>query len=158
MLHLEPYLDAAREYLRDNLPTRLAVVNGELTDFELPVPDQDSYLLGVTSTTLKYPLIEVASPDWTMTAFDLGQFTGDFNFTIVVRAMLQDLDYDRLTRSLYRYGRCLTEVLCEPGAFGEGVVDSIRGAYRVNPETNDREEFVAGALLVFSIRSTETRP
>lgn len=162
MIDTEPFLDAAIASLRTNLPGKLDALNATAS-FAVPKPDDDSYFLGVVSRPLKYPIVEVAVPDWTMTGFDVGTLTADAEFPMMVSATLRDageaaLHSDRLYRSTLRYVRALLNTLLEPNAFGlHATVTAVRGAYRMNPETRESSEVIAAALVAFTIDTTQTR-
>jgi hypothetical protein len=162
MRHLEAFVDDAITTLKANLPARIDAINTEMTDFDLVKPGNDRYLFGGepgTAVVLEYPSIEVAATDWRLSNADLYQSRWDAAITVMIRALLEDTDFQRLYKSTMRYGRCILETMLTPDAFGthEKVLDA-RGFYRVNPETGERAEFLGGALVIFSIESLEARP
>jgi hypothetical protein len=170
VIHLEPFLDGALASLRANLPARLAALSTSSVPLDPPADDGGplgspglDYYAGVVRKPLRYPLVEVAAPDWTMTDFDLGQLTGDFDFPMMASATLRIVDpaalhSDRMYRSQMRYAAAILNVLLEPGAFGDGAtVVSARGAYRQNPETRETEEIVGGVVIAFGIETTDSR-
>ena len=159
MRSLEPLLDAAVATLKSELPTRIGVVNQEYTGFVLPVPDTDAYYAGGLSTYLKFPSVEVAAPDWNLANPSLAQVTWEGTAQVMARVIWQHMDFDTLHRGMLRYSRCLAEVLSGQDCFGVGqTVTSLRGFVRFNPETGEREEFVAGALVVCQLDVVEVAP
>lgn len=158
MIHAEEFLDATIATLKANLPAALAAINAAHTDFQVAVPDDDSYSTG-TLDILRYPWIEVAVPDFSISNFSMEQWDADFYPVVIVRGLYQEpLSADRLDRALKRYGQALLNVLLTPNAFGaHEVVQSVRGGYRVNPETQERTEFTGGVVAAFTIESTVTR-
>lgn len=158
-LHLEPFLDQATVTLREGLGLRIDEINAGTVDFELEKPDDDAYVPGGVDIVTKVPLVEIAAPDWEIVNPSLGQRDWDGNYTLMVRVWYQHPDFERLYRSLMRYGRALVEVLSQPDALGQHtVISQMRGAYRVNPELNDRMEFEGGALVVCSFETVEVAP
>lgn len=159
MRHVEDYIDAGLASLRAQLPGRIAAVNAEKPDLRVPTPDTDAYYPGGLSVFLKYPSVELAAPDWTLANPSLGQRAWDGNVTVTGRILMQHPEFDVLYRMVMRYGRCLVEVLSKQDALGTGVtVQQMRGFYRVNPETGERDEFIAGALVVCTLDVTEATP
>lgn len=166
MIHVPDFEAATVETLRASFPIFLASVAAEV-GYELPPPDDDggsideqgvSYSYG-DQEVLRWPYVEVAVPDATITNLSIGQYAGDFAMNVIVRCLVSDPVGPRLNRKIKFYGRALLETLLQPDAFGDGeVVGSVRIAYRTNPETNEREEFVGGVLLVFEIPSVVVRP
>lgn len=161
MIHLEPFLDEAVSSLRTSLPAALAALSTDAVPLDPPAAED--YYTGVVRAPLRYPLIEVASPDWTMTDFDLGSLTGDFDFPMMVSATLRIVDpaalhSDRMYRSQMRYAAAILNVLLEPDAFGQhATVASARGAYRQNPETREANEIVGAVVVAFGIQTTDSR-
>jgi len=159
MRHLEGYIDAGIVSLKANLPTRISAINGEYTDMVLPTPDADAYYAGGLSTFWKYPAVELAAPDWNLANPALSQRAWEGNVTMTARILYQHPDFETLYRAVMRYGRCLVEVLSAQDAFGAGqTVASMRGFYRVNPESGERDEFIAGALVVCTLDVIEVAP
>lgn len=155
-LHLEPVLDAALATLRANLTTRIAEVNGEHSDFSIEdVPDENFHVGGFVA--ISYPMVEVAAPDWTLTDLSIAQKAGTFVPAVVVRlsALAAGDGPERLYRRMVRYGQALLLTLIQPDAFGAGVTidpsSGIRGAYRFNPEEEEREEAFGTCLQVYGI-------
>lgn len=125
----------------------------------LPTPDADAFYAGGLSVFLKYPSVEVAAPDWMINNPSLGQRAWDGNVTVTSRILYQHPDFDTLFRAVMRYSRCLVESLAQQDAFGTGqTVTSMRGFLRVNPETGERDEFIAGALVVCTLDVLEATP
>jgi hypothetical protein len=149
----EPYVQGALDYLRDHLSDALATIDEREGDFELPVPTEDKdYSFGVVDSPLRYPVIDSASPDWEMTDFDIDSVSAAFQFSIIVRAQLRDTDYDRLSRSLYRYGEAMVACLVKREALPDhATVVAARGAFRINPETEEREQLIGRCVLGLTI-------
>jgi hypothetical protein len=166
VINTEPFLVEALASLKAGLPGQLAAIDALYTDFDLVpdfVPDADNYWTGVVRKPLKYPIVEVAVPDWTMTGFDINQMAADCSFPMFVSATLRVVEpaaqhSDKLYRLCMRYVRAILNTLLVPGAFGQGaVVNAVRGAYRQNPETRDREEIIGAALVAFTLESQDQR-
>jgi len=172
MIDTEPFLAEALASLRTKLPAALAAVDvalGLSGGDALPLPRDDGgaigsanvdYYLGVVAKPLRYPLVEVAVPDWSMTGFDIAQLEADAEFPLMAAATLRDasLSSDRLYRMLLRYTRALLNVLLVPQAFGQGAtVTSVRGAYRQNPESRETEQVIGASLVALSISTTQNR-
>lgn len=156
MRHLEPLVDAAISYMESHLPGKITALNAELGGFELEAPK--AYLFGGATivTAEDTPTIEVAATDWSLGDFSIGMEGGGGTATIMVRAFLADLDFERLYRKTMRYGRVILDTMLQYGAFGPGErVLATRGFYRVNPETNEMDEYLAGTLVVFSLDTFE---
>jgi hypothetical protein len=159
MRHLEAFCDDALAYLQANLPTRIAALNAETTDFDLVVPV--AYWFGgpPSLAVSDYPSIEVAAPDIALQNPSLSQLHWDSRPRVMVRLFHQDTNFEQFTRALYRYGRCIVETMTQPGAFGgHEAIENLSTHYAVNPETNERAEFTGGVLCVFNLDSTEARP
>jgi len=172
MLDPELFLDAALASLRQNLPAKIAAINAErgaaVGGFDLKVPDDDlalplsdphvSYSTG-TKEILRYPFVEVANPDFTIDNFSLAQYDAAWNPDIVVRVWYEAaLDADQLDRALKRYVRAVFEILATPDAMGKSEsIARIRGGWRTNPETNERQELFGAAVLVFTMDSVARR-
>jgi hypothetical protein len=168
--HLEGLLDATVAHLRLRFPYWIDWINAEEGDFVLDAPKDapgepdDGYVVGGW-TTLRYPTVEVAIPDWSMTNFSIAQQVSDLSPRLVVRTWAAEPQPKAglLYRKLLRYGRATILSLTEPGAFGQDedtrvIVDGMEGRYRFDPETDQREEIVGGALVVFSLGGVETLP
>lgn len=156
---LEQFIDALCDTIRANLNERIAVINGEHTDFQIPDVAPEAVIPFGESTIVTYPSVEVAAPDWNFTTPSINQHTWTGSAVVMARAWWQHPDFHTLTRALYRYGRCLSEVLAEPDAFGpHESVQTMRGFYRVNPETNEQAHFVAGALIICTLELVGVRP
>lgn len=156
MRTLEPLLDAAVASLQAGLPTSITTINGEYSDFVLPTPDTDAYYPGGLGVYLKFPSVEVAAPDWNLGTPSVGQHHWEGTATVMARVLWQHPDFLTLHRGVLRYTRCLIEVLSAADAFGAGqTVQTMRGYVRVNPETGEREEFIAGALVVCTLDIVE---
>jgi hypothetical protein len=161
LLHLEPFLDEALVTLKADLPGRIAALNTEFNDFELPVPDpEEGYGLGAAPViTAPYPYVEVAAPDWSMENFALDQIAADLSFQVIVRSMLDDPDADVLYRKTMRFSRCVLETMLQEDAFGGGVtVGRVSGSYRVDPRIGEQMMIVGASALQFELEDVEMRP
>lgn len=156
---LEQFIDALCDTFRANLNERIRVINGERTDFEIPEVNPEAVIPFGESVVITYPSVEVAAPDWNFGRPSIDQRDWTGTAVVMARAWWQHPDFHRLTRGLYRYGRAMSEVMSEPGAVGpHESVQSMRGFYRVNPETNERAEFTAGALIIMTVELVGVRP
>lgn len=157
--HLEPFLDAATDALRKGLDARIDAINGETADFDLVKPVASAYYPGGVSTVIENPTVEIAAPDWAINNPTLGQREWSGDYTLMCRIWYQHPDFNMLYRSLMRYGRALVEVLAQEDALGpHTTISRMDGAYRVNPEINDRIEFEGGALVICHFETVELRP
>lgn len=163
MIGGEAYLDSAAEALRVNLPAALAAI-----DPSLPVPLDDGgavgergtdYYVGTVKKPIRYPLIEVAVPDWTLDEFSLERLTANASFPLFVGATIRsaDLSSDRLYRMQMRYTRAILSVLLDPDKWTVGgAIASVQGAYRQNPAEREDVEEITGAIVVaFTIETTD---
>ena len=169
MIDTEPFLAEALSSLRARLPARIDAINETSADVVLEKPRDDGgpigspdldYYLGAVVKPLRYPLVEVAVPNWTMTGFDLGMLTASASFPMLVGLTARDasLSSDRLYRMMLRYTRAILNVLLEPNSFGQGaVVTAVSGAYRQNPESNQSEEVIGAVVVAFTLESSEQR-
>lgn len=159
--HLEPIWDATKASLRGQLPARIAEINALHDDFQLDVPDNDSYFVGGW-TALNYPMVEIASPDFSMYGWSIQQVGVDVAFPVAVRLMFEDraIEPERILRKAARYSTAILRVLAVPGAFGNALIDKdrgMRGGYAFNPETDQREEGIGTVLHVYTLLTAETR-
>ncbi|MBA2741944.1 MAG: hypothetical protein H0U46_08030 [Actinobacteria bacterium] len=156
MIELEPYLDSCRAALAAGLPARLTAI-----DSELEHPREDDYYVGVVKVPLRFPLVEVAVADWQMTDFDLGQLSATAEFTLIVSATIRTAEQstDRLYRMLMRYTRAILNVVLDPAVFqAGGVVTSVQGGYRMNPDDRrDAAEVTGATALAFTIETSDSR-
>lgn len=157
--HLEPIVDAAKATLVQNLAAAVAAVNAAHTDFQIEdVPADQIYIGGFT--VARYPMVEVAVPDWTMSRISVAQYGSSLDMPLVVKVSAVAYDSDRLYRTLLRYVSAIIDVLIEPGAFPGVDVDrdrGIRGTYRFNPEADTVEDLNGSAIIVFYLQADETR-
>jgi hypothetical protein len=157
--HLEPLLDAAVASLRAGLPTAIAAVNAAHSDFQVEtVPDDAMFVGGFT--TAVYPMIEVASPDWTMQQLSVGQFSSELAWPLVVKVTAMDMTAQLLYRRLLRYVSAILAVLLDPDAIPGCDVDrdrGVRGAYAFNPESGEIQELDGAAIIVLYMGADETR-
>jgi hypothetical protein len=162
MLFPEPYIDAALDTLRRELPGAILRQNQWYSDFEIPTPDAEAgYAWGV-GTAFAPPMVEVGAPDEQLSDFSIGQHDATAIVAMIVRGWLavdeSVNEPEKLARALYRFGRCLSDVLLAPDAFGMHVpVQTLRASYRLNPETRESEPLVGSALLAFQLEGYEGR-
>lgn len=164
MIDTESFLDEAIASLRTQLPAAIDALNlSGAYDPPVPKPEPEDYYVGPVRRPLRYPIVEIAVPNWTLTDLDLGQLTADADFTMMASVTLRDvgeaaLHSDRLYRWQQRYVRALLNVLLEPNAFGQhATVTGISGAYRQNPQTRESEEVIGAAVVAFTVETTQTR-
>lgn len=151
-------LGAAVGSLQSGLPPRLVALN--VAD-ELIVEPQNIVGGGV-GEILVYPLLEVAVPDWSMRGFTVGQVAVEMDLNLVVKAWHQIADFPTLHDTMLVYQRAILDVLAQPDALVSSgprpVIGSVRGGMRVNPETEERQEFTAATVIVFTIETVGVRP
>lgn len=167
MFNDEPQIDSAIGLLRIWMPTRVAEVNAETVAYA-PYPDlaivaplpEDIFFGGSpTDAIVRYPAIEVATPDWLLADLDIGLVSGDARPSVVVRFFYEHVNFEALYRASLRFKSALLRVLVAPNSFGAGyTVRELRGSYRVNPETGEKQQFRAGTIVVFFLEGRETRP
>jgi hypothetical protein len=162
MQHIEGFVQTTIDTLKQELPGAIQVENELHGDFQIPTPKDESYFFGGDESqgvVLRYPQIEVAAPDWMMSEFSLGQQTSALELTLIVRAWLQQdaeiQGFQNLYRATLRYGRSLLRVLTRPDALGHSTITAVRGFYRVNPETGERDEPEAASMLLFQLEDVE---
>lgn len=168
----EEIVDAAIETLGAQLEPALTQIYADRAgadlaagrEIEMRVPKPGlreaggSYYAGAASTIIDYPAIEVALPDLNMTNFDLGMVDADVTENLVVVAWEQAVDMQILYRRLTRLLAAVYDVLIPERAIASAEVQTVRAAWRWNPETNERDEITSGALAVFGLASTRVRP
>jgi hypothetical protein len=156
-LQLQASLDAvyAREHDRD-------VAAGRTITYAAPAPglveEGGDYYVGGASTILRWPAIEVAVPDLNMQNFDIALTEGDFTENLVIVAWDSHVDRSILYRKLARLATAIWDVLLVPHSMGTAQVETVRAAWRQNPETPPGEELESGCLLVFGLSSTRMNP
>lgn len=169
--HLEGVVDSAIASIAADLPDVIATINAETgaanpaaIELEMPDPrpvEEGGAIYFGGFDIVKYPSIEIASPDFSLADFDLDNWSADLRAVLMVRGHVMDANAARVLRRAYRFGRALLQVLLQPDAFGAGVQirkdDGVRGYYRFNPETGEREEIFGSTLLVFALEGSENR-
>jgi hypothetical protein len=157
--HLEPFLDACVAALRAGLPAAVDAVNAAHMDFDLEhIPDDHFFVGGYT--TAVYPMIEVASPDWTMQQLSIGQFSSALSLPVVIKISALDYSSETLYRRLLRYVSAILQVMLDPDAIPGADVDrdrGIRGGYVFNPESGEIQELDGAAIVVLYMEADETR-
>ncbi len=150
MQHLEPLVDAAIAALRNGLPARLAAI-----DPALAAPGEDDYHPGGKPTIAHYPAVEVSAPGGFMEnpAIDMADVDAEANVFVVL--WVADPDFERLYRSLLRYGRAALECVLQPRVFGGAVVRRAEYSYAANPETRDMQQRIAAAIIRLRIEHFE---
>lgn len=163
-MDMEEFIDAVVAHLKQDLPGRIVTLNAEKAadgrEIEVLIPDDDAYSTGA-DPILKHPWVEVAAPDFLADEFDLSQRSGRFGVNVVVRGWIAEVrpPVERADRHVKRFGKCLMQSLTQPGAFGPGeVIQSVRGAYRVNPELDEKGGPMAAVTFVFTLDSEYVRP
>lgn len=161
MEHLEDYCDAAIAHLRHTLPGRINLLNGRHDDFEIDqIPDDgdgngaggSEFYFGGNTVPIRYPYVEVAAPDDRLATPSLDAQVWRDNARVMIRAWVQHVDFNQLTRSSYRLGQALMETQLQPGAFGEGTyIQDVAAFVRANPETEEADQFTSGILLVMTV-------
>lgn len=159
------YADAALATLRSSLNANIATINLEPGALVLPTIDaNDRFLFGGEDAgpILRYPAVEVAAPDRTLTSPDLNYQGWDATPTVVVRGWLtydENVNtYSSLYRATMRFGRALLRTLIPRDAFGPSVVwTQIEERYRADLTqlTADRQDYVGFALLVFTLSDSD---
>lgn len=162
MIDFDPYIDAAKASLKAELPGRIAVVNAAYTDgLVVPTPDPDTgYMLGGhPAIYVPLPTVEVAATDWELGESSIEQLSWELGLSIIVRGVVGHPDPDPNYRITMRFGRAITEVLIEPGAFGPGIAaETIRGSYRVDPQLGEDMQVIGIASMEFALGMVEHRP
>lgn len=161
----EEFARAVRDWMIPNLPAAVEAQVARFADVDLAegitvplaAPTSDMYELGGAQVALRYPMIEVSCPDFVVSGYDLAQDDGDLQVTIVVRIWDQHPRYDVLYRKMNRMIAAVLSALSQPGAFADARIDTVRGALRFNPETDQQDNIVSGALLAFTLQSTLAR-
>lgn len=149
--HVEPMVDSCVAALRAELNTAIDAINLEGGVQLEHVPVSAYYPGGLVSTvSVSWPFVEVSVADASYDAAAIQQAAWDAHATGYVslwcRSAVSDED---LYRSTLRYGRALLSILLAPDAFGaELYVDSVRVAYRRNPEAAAQDQALEAAALV----------
>lgn len=158
----EDHIDRLCAVLRAQLPAQIGIVNAAKAD-GIIVPTSVVVVAGgkqpMPELNDQQAVLEVALPDETLDGFDISQTDWDASLTVVVRAWLMhvgdpDTGVEFLYRKSLRMRRALVAVVApiDNDAFGNHAsLERVRIAYRVNPETDQREEFVSGTLFVMSV-------
>jgi hypothetical protein len=168
----EEIVDAAITTLSASLPAALDAryaalaaadaAAGRSIDYSAPRPGLaetgGDYHAGAVSTILRYPCVEVALPDLNMASFDLSLVEADVTENLVIVAWESSAEMSTLYRKLTRLAAAIYDVLLDPATLTGANVQTVRAAWRWNPEASDRDEIESGALLVLGLSSTRARP
>ena len=159
MLDPEQFVDDARDYLRANLPAYITAKNATKTDFDLAAPKYEAYYFGgPPALTVWRPVDRDRDAGHVAVQPVAPAALVDAQPRMMIRAFLQEVEFEKLTRMAYRYAECIMQTMIQPGAFGgHEKVDRVTCSWGVNPETNEREEFTGGCLVVFTIGSMAVR-
>lgn len=157
--HVEPMIDACVAALRAELNTAIDAINLEAGVDLAHVPVGAYYPGGLVSTvSVSWPFVEVSVSDATYDAPAIRQAIWSAHATAYVSLWCRNAVGDEeLYRSTLRYGRALLSILLAPDTFGaELYVDSVRVAYRRNPEAAAQDQALeACALVVCTIGGDE---
>jgi hypothetical protein len=166
--HLGIHLDAIYAFLQTELDPYIAAVNLTVTDgLSVPVVPAFNVFLGgrqpIATLNPDQPAIEVAIPDFTLTNFSVDSTDADESMRVVMRAWLQHVgDAETAVSDVYlkatRLGRAIlaATVKRENQAWGnDAVVSQVRGAYRANPETDQREAWTSSVVYEFTLEDTD---
>lgn len=166
--HLDVHLDAILAFLQADLNPYIDAVNATVTDgLTVPhVPSTNVFVGGqwpIHSLTPAAPAIEVAIPDFTLDRLDVANTDGDETLRVVVRAWLQHVgDADTAIHDVYRkatrLGRAIIAAVIpqSANAFGDdAVVTQVRGRYRADPETDQREAWTSSVILEFQVEDVD---
>lgn len=148
----EPFIQGALDYLEAGMPAMLASIEAANSDgIELPAPRQ--YVFGVVDSALGYPVIDAAVPDFNATQFDLAHLEADYEFQLIIRVQQRyAATDDGLDRSLYRYNQAMFRLLAQPAALpASAEVTEVRGGFRANPETEEREQLIGRSILALTV-------
>lgn len=168
----EELVDAAVDLLGANLEAALADVYAanlardqaasRTIAYKAPRPGLSElggdYYADAASTILRYPAVEVSIPDLQMANFSLGQIEADVTENLVLVLWEQGTRIGYLPRKLRRLAAAAYNVLLVQGAIDGATVETVRAAWRWNPEAGERDEVTSGALLVLGLASTRSRP
>lgn len=165
----EAHLDALVAYLRTNLQGYVDQVNAAYLDgLVVGAITPGNVIAGgkapIVTLSPSAPAIEVAIPDEIMGNFGLGQQDADTTLTIVLRAWQQHVgDADVATEQIYRKSLRLGTalklcVLPQPhDAFGNhAVCTMLRGSYRVDPATDQREAWTSSLIYQLTVMDDST--
>jgi hypothetical protein len=162
MLHLEPFVDAVLIALKADLPGMITALNTATTDFDLDQIQDSEWYVGGTDAPLAYPAIEVAAPELFLRNPSIDQQHWDGRVRVIVRVWAEGFEYEELYRRVMRYGRCIAEVLTQREIWREAGLSAdltdLAAMYRFNPETNERQMHVGGALIVATVETEDVRP
>jgi hypothetical protein len=168
VIEFEGYIDAAAKSLSSKgakpmqtlVETRNAQAAAAGDPIRLPnIRDERILPGGEDPIRPPYPVVELAVPDFDLTDFSLAQVDAPLAAQVAVRVWHLDPSYGKLWRLLYRLGDCVLGSLSQPDAFGgHTTIQAVRGSFGLNPETNDRQEVVAAAVIVFTIDDVAMRP
>lgn len=135
---------------------------GRTVEMKVPRPGLSEsggdYYADAASTILRYPCVEVSVPDLRMENLDLAHVDADVTENLVVMIWEEGVVTPILARRLRRLLAAAYDVLLSPGALSDAAVETVRAAWRFNPEANERDEIISGGLLVFGLASTRARP
>src|SRR5207253_1301453 len=107
---------------------------------------------------------ELAVPDFDISDMSVDDTDMDLDQNLVVRVWVQLADSseqaeEKVYRLAQRWAQTILALVLpvRNNAFGDGsVVSRVRGAFRINPETGQKEQVVSGCLLVLTVRSVDT--
>lgn len=156
--HLEPVVDAALASLRADLNDTIDAVNSLYDDFAIAHVDPDAYYPGgLNGPSILFPFVEVSASDEIVTVPTVRQVAWTVaTMTLIVCVWTRHVDDETLYRSQLRYGQATASVLAQADALGtELATDTIRAAYRRNPETDQTEQLLGAAIIVASLTGDE---
>jgi len=150
-------VDAAILTLRDDLNDTIDAINATNNDFALDRVDDEAYFPGgLAGEATMYPFVEVSASDEIVSIPAIEQAAWSSDCTLIVCVWLRHVHDETLYRSQLRYGQAVMSVLAQKGAFGAELwTNSMRAAYRRNPETETTEQLIGAALVVSSITGDE---
>lgn len=167
-LHFDVHLDAISEYLKTDLQRYVDAVNATVIDGLLApsVPASNVFDGGqwpIPTLTPEDAAIEVAIPDFSLERLDVANTDADEELRIVMRAWVQHVgDASTAVRDVYRkatrLGRAILAATVPQAndAWGnEAVVTRVRGMYRANPETDQREAWTSSVVLEFTVEDVD---
>lgn len=169
---VEGIVRAAEAHLKARLPLHITQVNAEwaaqgLAEPILETPTDDSYYPGGWAV-LRYPCVELASPEFDLLNLQLHRRDMDGATSLAIRGSVHDARTatGRLYYRACRFAQALIRPMLEhdPAAglrpFGPNAELArerpVRGVFRFNPETLERDEIVAGVILVFDLELVES--
>lgn len=159
----EAHVDSLRNFLRANLGAGIDQMNATVTDGLLLVKPKAENIVHGGATILEYPSIEIAVPDFELHDMSVENVEMDMTANIVIRGWLELADLtpqapEKIYRLAQRMAQVILALILPAGnnAFADQtIITRVRGSFRLNPETQQKEEYVSGFILICTLETVD---